>query len=247
TLLGLDHARACTGHYGEAWTSIQNTLRELESIRQVRYQFIAYDFIGHLLLDLGLNEQAVEQLERGRALGHDTGILFWRATIDIHLAVARSRLGQQVDTSALQTTLEQTRRTSERYMMVRCLDGLAEIALTAGDAIRCRTHADELLAIAEPNGLRELEVAARRWRGEALFVEANYEAAQAELSRAAELAEDVGRVRLQMDVQAALARTLATQGQRNAAQRLDTKAHAIAVAIEKSLESSGLEARLHLR
>lgn len=247
TLLGLDHARACTGHYGEAWTSIQNTLHELESIRQVRYQFIAYDFIGLLLLDLGLNEQVVEQLERGRTLGHDTGILFWRATIDTHLAVARSRLGQQVETSALQTTLEQTRRTSERYMLVRCLDGLAEIALTAGDASRCRVYGDELLAIAEPNVLRELEAAARRWRGEALFVEKNYVAAQAELSRAAELAENVGRVRLQMDVQAALARTLAAQGQRNAAQHHSAKARAIAEEIEKSLEFSGLEARLLLR
>jgi len=246
TLLGLDHARACTGRYGEAWTSIQNILHELESIRQVRYQFIAYDFIGLLLLDLGLNEQAVEQLERGRSLGHDTGILFWRAAIDTHLAVARSRLGQQVDTSALQSTLEQTRHTSERYMMVRCLDGLAEIAHTAGDAIRCRTHADELLAIAEPNGLRELEAAARRWRGEALFVEKNYVAAQAELSRATALAEDVGRVRLQMDIQVALARTLATQGQRNASQNHSAKAHAIAEEIDRSLAFSGLEAQLFL-
>ncbi len=69
TLLGLDHARACTGRYGEAWTGMQDTLHWLESPRQVRYQFIAYDFIGHLLLDLGLNQQAVELLEHGVALG----------------------------------------------------------------------------------------------------------------------------------------------------------------------------------
>jgi tetratricopeptide (TPR) repeat protein/transcriptional regulator with XRE-family HTH domain len=247
TLLGLEHARACTGRYGEAWTGMQNTLHWLESLRQVRYQIIAYDFIGHLLLDLGLNEQAIEQLERGFALGHDTGILFWRATIDTHLAVARSRLGQKLVTSALQTTLEHTSRTSERYMMVRCLEGLAEIALAAGDANRCRSYGDELLEIAEANGLRELQAVARRWRGEALLVEKDYVAAQAELSRAAALAENVGRVRLQMDVQVALARTLATQGQRNPAQHHGAKARAIAEAIEKSLESSGLEAGLHLR
>ena len=95
TLLGLDHVRACTGRYGEAWSGMQETLRWLESLGQVRYQFIAHDFIGHLLLDLGLNELAVEQLERGLALARDTGIMFWRAAIDAHLAVARSRLGQQ--------------------------------------------------------------------------------------------------------------------------------------------------------
>ena len=41
TLLGLDHVRACTGHYGEAWTGMQKTLHWLESLNQVRYQFIA--------------------------------------------------------------------------------------------------------------------------------------------------------------------------------------------------------------
>ena len=246
TLLGLDHVRACTGRYGEAWTGMQKTLHWLESLRQVRYQLIAYDFIGHLLLDLGLNEQAVEQLERGLALGRDTGILFWRAAIDTHLAVARSRLGQKDVAPALQAMLEQTRRTSERYMMVRCIDGLAEIALAAGDARRCRAYGDELLAIAEPNGLRELEAGARRWRGEALLAEKNYVEAQAELSRAAALAEDIGRVRLQMDAEAALARLFAAQGQSDAAQRHGAKARAIAEAIEKSLESSGLEARLHM-
>jgi tetratricopeptide (TPR) repeat protein len=193
-----------------------------------------------------LNERVVEHLERGLALGRDTGILFWRATIDTHLAVARSRLGQNVVAPALQTTLEQTRRASERYMMVRCIDGLAEIALAAGDASRCRAYGDELLAIAEPNGLRELEAVARRWRGEAMFVEKAYVAAQAELSRAAALAEDIGRVRLQMDAQAALARLLAAQGQSDVAQFHDARARAIAGAIEKSLESSGIEARLRM-
>lgn len=246
TLLGLDHARACTGRYGEAWTGMQETLHWLESLKQTRYQLIAHDFIGHLLLDLGLNEQAVEQLERGLALGHDTGILFWRAALDAHLAVARSRLGQKDVAPALQATLEQTRRTSERYMMVRCIDALAEIALAAGDASRCRAYGDELLAIAKPNGLRELEAVARRWRGEAFLAENDYVAAQAELSRAAALAEPIGRVRLQMDAEAALARLFRAQGQSDTAQRHDVNARGIAEAIEKTLESSGLEARLKI-
>ena len=246
TLLGLDHVRACTGRYGEAWSGMQTTLRWLESLRQTRYQLIAHDFIGHLLLDLGLNELAVEQLERGQALGRDTGIMFWRAAIDAHVAVARSRLGQNDVAPALQATLEKTRRTSERYLMVRCIDGLAEIALAAGDASRCRAYGDELLAIAEPNGLRELEAVARRWRGEALRLEKAYVEAQEELSRTAALAEDIGRVRLQMDAEAALARLLGAQGQNDAAQRHGAKAHAIAEAVEKSLVSSGLEARIRM-
>ena len=80
--------------------------------------------------------------------------------------------------------------------MVRCVDGLAEIALAAGDPGLCRAYADELLAIAEANGLREHEAGARRWRGEALLAEKAYPQAQAELFRAAALAENIGRVRL---------------------------------------------------
>jgi len=246
TLLGLDHVRACTGRYGESWIGMQKTLRWLESLRLARYQLIAYDFIGDLLLDLGLNEFAVEQLERGLALGRDTGIMFWRTAIEARLALARSRLGQGDAAPALQATLEQTKRSSERYMMVKCIDSLAEIALAAGDASRCRALADELLAIAEPNGLRELEGGARRWRGEALLAEKAYVAAQVELSRAAALAEAIGRVRLQMDAEAALARLFGEQGQSDAAQCHHAKARAIAAEIEKSLVSSGLEARLRV-
>ena len=77
---------------------MRETLRWLESLKQVRYQLIAHDFIGHLLLDLGLNELALEHLERGLALGRDTGIMFWRAALDAHVAVARSRLGQRTST-----------------------------------------------------------------------------------------------------------------------------------------------------
>ena len=131
-------------------------------------------------------------------------------------------------------------------MLVRCIDGLAEIALAAGDASRCRAYGDELLAIAEPNGLRELEAVARRWRGEALLAEKDYVGAQAEFSRATTLAETIGRVRLRMDAESALARLFEAQGQSDAAQRHGATARAIAEAIEKSLVSSGLEARLRM-
>jgi tetratricopeptide (TPR) repeat protein len=170
--------------------------------------------------------------------------MFWRAAIEAQIAIARSRLGQKDVAPALRATLEQTRRASERYLMVRCIEGLAEIALEAGDVSRCRAYADELLEIAAANGLRELEAGARRWRGEALLAEKAYVAAEAELSRAATLAADIGRVRLQMDAEAALARLFGAQAQSESAQRHGAKARAIVEAVEKSLASSGLEARL---
>jgi tetratricopeptide (TPR) repeat protein/transcriptional regulator with XRE-family HTH domain len=246
TLLGLDHARACTGQYGGAWNGMQKTLSWLESLNQTRYQFIAYDCIGHLLLDLNLNELAIEYLQRGYALGRDTGIMFWRASINAHLAIARSRLGQTDDTLLLQNILEQTRHTAERYLMLRCLDGLAEIALAAGDADHCRTYADELLAIANKNGLHELEAVARRWRGEASLVEKDYKKAQAELSRAAGLAKDIGRVRLQLDTNTALARLFAAKGEQAVSQQHAARAQTLIESIEGSLTSTGLKAQLRI-
>ncbi len=244
TLLGLDHARACTGRYGEAWSGMQTTLHWLQSLKLVRYQLIAFTSIGHLLLDLGLNEQAIDYLRRGQQLSQETGIQFWCASIETHLAVAQSRLGLAVDTAALQHTLEQTRRTSERYMQVRCLDGLAEIAHRAGDPIQCRHYADELLSIAEPNGLRELEAVARLWRGEAQLLAKDYQSAQTELSRAATLADAIGCVRLQLDIQRALARLHMAQGRRELAQVHATKAQELIELIKKSLISSGLTANI---
>jgi len=244
TLLGLDHARACTGHYGEAWAGMQKTLHWLESLHQVRYQFIAADCIGHLLLDLGLNEMVIEQLESGFAQARDSGILFWRAAIDTHLAVARTRLGQTVDIANLQATLEHTRHTRERYMMVCVLAGLAEIALAAGNTRQCCTYADELFAIAEANHLRELEAIARRWRGEALLVDKDYVTAQTELSHAATIADAIGRVRLQIDTQTAMSRLHNAQGRHDIVQRHEDKVCEICDAIKTNLTGFGLEARL---
>jgi tetratricopeptide (TPR) repeat protein/DNA-binding XRE family transcriptional regulator len=237
TLLGLDHARACTGQYGEAWSGMRTTLQWLENLRQPRYQLIAYDFLGHLLLDLGHNELVIEQLQRGLALARDTGIMFWRAALEAHIAVAKARLGQKDTAPALRVLLEQTSLASERYLMVRCLDALAEIALIEGDAGRCREHGVELLGIARLNALHELEGSARRWCGEAHLAEQEYVRAEAELHRAAALAKDIGRVRLQMDAEAALARLFEAQGQREAARVHDASARRIAANIKRSLES----------
>jgi predicted ATPase/DNA-binding XRE family transcriptional regulator len=244
TLIGLDHVRACTGSYGEAWSSMQKTLHWLEGLNQVRYQFIAYDSMGHLLLDLGLNELAIEHLQRGIALGDETGIMYWRGALCTHLAVARTRLGQKIDAASLQAMLAQSRATSERYMMIRCIDGLAEITLASGDTRSSRAYSDELLEISKANDLHELEAVARRWRGVAMLLAEDYDAAQTELNLAAEQAEKVGRVRLQMDIHAALTRLYSAQGRSDGAQRHGNKAREIAKTIENSLAATGLTAQL---
>ena len=234
TLLGMDHVRACTGRYGAAWTGMTRTLRWLESLRQTRYQLIAYDFLGNLLLDLGLDGKAVEYSERGLALARDAKITFWRPRIEANLAIARMRLGQLEVGPALDGALRHARDNSERSQMVRCLEGLAELALRRGRIDECLALAAELLAHAETAGVKEFAAQARRWSGEALAATAKRAAATEQLSLAAAAAEDAGRVRLAWDATAALARI-----GRSAAHRARADGHA--ARIRDSLAGCELE------
>jgi tetratricopeptide (TPR) repeat protein len=244
TLLGLDHVRACTGRYGEAWQGMRQTLQWLESLQQTRYQLIAHDYLGLLLLDLGRPDLAMETLERALAIGRDTRIMFWRGAIEANLAVARSQIGHAGVLSDLRQTLERTRSTSERCMMVRCLDALAQIALADGDSRRCCSHAEELLAIAEANGLAELQASARRWRGEAWLLEGALLPAHEELSVAADRADRIGRVRLQIDLQLALGRACAALGRDEAAQQHRAGARDLIRIVERGVAQAGLQAQL---
>ena len=239
TLLGLDHVRACTGHYGEAWTGMMRTLRWLESLKQTRYQLIAYDLAGNLLLDLGLNAKAVEYSERGLTLARDTGIRFWRSRIEANLAIARMRLGQLDVGPALEGALHHARENSERNQMIRCLEGLVELALLRGDAGQCLALAAELLSHAETAGLKEYAAQARRWRGEALAAQGKREAALEQLSLAAAAAERIGRVRLSWDAASALAKIDGSATHR-------ARAEALAAGIGKSLEGCELDSPLFL-
>jgi tetratricopeptide (TPR) repeat protein len=244
TLLGLEHVHACTGRYGEAWAGMKRTLRWLEGLKQVRYQLIAYDFLGYLLIDLDQHEQAVEYLERGLALAREANVMFWRPRIEASLAIAQVRLGRRDVGPALQSALGYSREHSERYLMTRCLEGLAELSLACGDTGQCLAFAGELLSLAEANGLREIAAQARRWRGEALLAEKAYAAAAEEFSRVALLAEEIGRVRLAWDAQRGLARLGAATGEREKAALHGAKARDIASQITSSLHQSGLEIAL---
>ncbi|HXA36714.1 MAG TPA: AAA family ATPase [Steroidobacteraceae bacterium] len=244
TLLGLDHVRACTGKYGEAWMGIQKTLHWLEGLKQVRYQLIAYDFLGELLLDVNLPERVIETMERALLLAQTAGINFWRAALEAHLAVARMRRGSADGAASLEAALERTRGASERYLTIRCLDALAELAIAGGDTRRCHAFASELLALAESNGLREVEARARRWRGEAFLADRGYAEALTELSCAAAQAQDIGRVRLRMDLELALARLHAARDQQHEAGLHGRNADEIRKMIERSLVSSELRAQL---
>ena len=206
TLLGIDHVRACTGRYGEAWTGMTKTLRWLESLRQTRYQLIAHDLMGHLLIDLGLHQRAIELSERALALARAARITFWRPRIEANLAIASIRFGRLDVGPLLENALHHAREHREGTQQVRCLEGLAELALARGDAAACLRFSGELLSLAERGGLKELAAHARRWRGEALAAGGDAAAATAELRLAAVAADQAGRVRLALDAARALAK-----------------------------------------
>jgi tetratricopeptide (TPR) repeat protein len=207
TLLGIDHVHACTGRYDEALDGMLKTLRWLEGLKQIRYQLIAYDLLGHLLIDCGRNREAVEQCERGLALAREKRIMFWVPRIEANLAIARLRLGQLDAGPTLERVAAYCRQNAEGYQLVRALEGLAELALARRDPAACLAFADELLSLVEPAGLRELAAQARRWRGEALLAQRHYTQAKQELLAAATAAEQIGRVRLAADARAALQRS----------------------------------------
>jgi tetratricopeptide (TPR) repeat protein len=201
TLLGMDHVRACLGQYDEALEGMLKTLRWLESLKQFRYQLIAYDLIGHLLIDCGRNREAVEQCERGLAMARDNGIVFWISRVHANLAIARLRLGDLEVGGVLERGAAYCRQNAEVFQLARCLEGLAELALARGDPAGCLAFADELLSLVEPAGLREFIAQARRWRGQALIAQRQYGKAASELSSALAIAQDIGRARLAADVQ----------------------------------------------
>jgi tetratricopeptide (TPR) repeat protein/transcriptional regulator with XRE-family HTH domain len=244
TLLGLDHVRACTGQYGEAWAGMTKTRRWLEGVKQARYQLIACDLMAHLLLDLGLDRQAAEQCERGLALATRERITFWRPRIEANLAIARLRMGALDVGPALERALGECSANSESTQMTRCLEGLAELALARGDAAGCLAHAEELLSLVEPAGLRELAAHALRWRGEALLALGEPAVALDDLVLAAGVAEEIGRPRLAADAHGALARLYEAKRAPGKARRHAAAASQIEARIRSSLAGSELEAPL---
>jgi tetratricopeptide (TPR) repeat protein len=241
TLLGLDHISACTGHYGEAWTGMTKTLRWLESVKQARYQLIACDLLGYLLIDLGLNREAVAQCERGLELAAREGITFWRPRIEANVAIARMRLGNLDVGPSLERALAECRRNCAGHQMARCLEGLAELALARGDTAGCLAFAGELLSLVEPAGLRQLGAQARRWRGEALLAEGDHDGARDDFAFALAAAQAIGRPRLAQDAHGALARLYDAMRSRDKARRHRAEAGEIGDRITRSLEASDLE------
>jgi hypothetical protein len=168
------------------------TLRWLESVRQTRYQLIAYDLMGHLLIDLGMNRRAVEQCERGcagRAGGdHVLGVA--------HRRTSRSRgCGWDISMSARCSRA----RSPSAGATAKCPGaalpgGLAELSLARGDALAAsaspRSFCHSWSRRIEELGAEALAGVARRFSRRAISP------GPRGLCLRADMAERIGRPRL---------------------------------------------------
>jgi tetratricopeptide (TPR) repeat protein/transcriptional regulator with XRE-family HTH domain len=206
TRIGLAWVRGAQGDYSGAVSEMRDIIRSLERSKLPRYQLMAYELLSCLLLELGLNRQALATSQLGLALHDTTGITFWRVRSEATNAIARMRLGDLEVRFALNTTLSWARENDERSQMVRCLDGLAEVALRRGDVDECRAAADEMLTLAGDAKMQELAARGLLWRGEALAALSQRDAAIEQLALAAAAAEEIGRVRIARDATGSLAK-----------------------------------------
>ncbi len=136
TLLGLDHVRACIGrlrrgldrHDADAALAGEPEADAL-SVHRLRFpRRISCSISG----STGKPSKLRSAAWRWRATAR---IMFWRQHIEANLAIASMRLGDLDVGPALEGTLRYARENCERSQMVRCLEGLAELALIAR---RCR-------------------------------------------------------------------------------------------------------------
>ncbi len=211
-LLGRDHVRACTGAYGEAYTSMTRMLQWLEELGQVRYQIMACVLLAQLLVDLGLHERALEYGERALALGRDAKITFWRGQIHATRALARLRLGDLGIGPDLERESADCGAHRERLQRLQCQRVLAELALARGEPEICLGMTEALLETARAASLAEVAAATEGLRAEALFALGRTGAAAEAVAVARNGAARIGRVRLILALERAAAR-LAGQGE----------------------------------
>ena len=140
----------------------------------------------------------------------------------------------------LERALADTERNREHWHTLRCLEALAELSAARGEFDSCEHFADRLLGLAAAGEMRECIALAHRWRGEAYRGRKMYAQAVESFQAAAALANDVGRVRLQWDIERALAGAYREQRVSDLAEQHKAAARLFADRIARDLEGSEL-------
>ncbi len=240
TLIGRAYAQVAIGKFAEAWADLNEALPRLEALGLVRYQMMAHDALGCLLLDLNLPEEAAEHFDRGLRLARDAGIRYWLPRLQANLAIAQLRLGIPCDQAVLESAQQYAQEHSEGWLTLCCLDALAELALVEGDAQGCIKHARQLLALASRGNMRELIGRAHCLIGRAWLAGKAYEAAHKDLVEALGESKGIGQIPLAWECHRELARVAAALGDAGAEDHQRACADDLAARIALNLQGSGL-------
>jgi tetratricopeptide (TPR) repeat protein len=205
TRLGLACVTGYLGNYADAVAELLEMTRSLERAKLLRYQVMAYEMLASLLLDVDLDRQALRAAENALAVADAANNAFWRVRSEATHAIARLRLGDVDVMAALTAPLRSARDNDERSHVVRCLEGLAELALRRSELDACTAVAEEMLALADGAAMPELAARGRLWRGRARAARGERDSAVADLELAVTAAERIGRLRLGRDATEALA------------------------------------------
>lgn len=146
----------------------------------------------------------------------------------------------------LQTTFEQALNHHLELHAIRCLEGLAELALARKEPDQALQHAERLQQLAEPGEMREIITRAFRWQGEALAALGKPELAIARLEQALALAETLGRPRLKADIHGRLANIFQAQGLNDKADQHNRQVEKIEQEITRNWQDLSLQANLKL-
>jgi pimeloyl-ACP methyl ester carboxylesterase/tetratricopeptide (TPR) repeat protein len=215
---GWAYGLGCTGDYAQGLKKLEQHIAKLERVAIApRYLSMTYDLYGDLLRELNLFAEAEAAHRRGLEVAAEVKVHFWHPRLKANLAIDRMRQGQLDVEGDLLEALTSIGISGAVYHEVRCLEGLAEFYLAAGNPQETREHGEYLLAAATPGAHRELIAQAHRWRGEALLAMDDYAAAESALQEALNLSRQITRPRLAWDIHDALARLCRITGNEPAA------------------------------
>ncbi len=244
--IGRAYLLAALGRYGEAGSELVATLPMLETLALVRYQMMAHDALGCILLDLEQPALALAHFDRGLALAGGSGVRYWVERLQAGRVLALLRTGATVDPAPLAEAQRDLRGRCEVWLALRCLVALAEVAAANGAGRECLAHACELLKLAEAGGLREQAAQAQRLRGVGLALEGDAAGARDAFRLTLAQATAIGRVRLMWEARCALAQPAHRGGDPAQAEAHAAAARALAAAMVRGLGDGALVAGVPL-
>jgi tetratricopeptide (TPR) repeat protein/tRNA A-37 threonylcarbamoyl transferase component Bud32 len=243
----LGFAYSLSGDYKQGLTYLNRSLELAASIGARRFQSNLLDMQGMIWQELNLLDRAKAAHEQAIQLAEQAGAGWWLPRIQANLAIDRLRLGNLSEVEeTLQAALAHALQHRLEIHAVRCLEGLAELALVQGQPQQAIQYAKRLQAVAEPGKMREVMAQAHRWRGEALLASGELEAATAELKQALALAEAIGRPRLKWDIHALLVKVYRARGDEALAAQHETRVKQIIGHIAANLQDPALQIGLGL-